>query len=197
MYKINTSIIGTAPLLQHKFSDPTLQGLMKGASKRTGSPDYSLEWMETMYQAADGLLFQPATHIEGSLVKAATSFKIKGARGKTWKDAFRAYVYVTPDEIPHLYDGQPIEAPGKELMAEPNSHLSVSIMRVKVQRAAVARARLQIAIGWQLDFIIEVHDEQARPEVVEEVLIEAGRAVGIGDYRPRYGRFDVARFEVE
>lgn len=196
MYQINASIEGTAGLLQHAFGTAALGDIQQGASKRTGSPDYSLEWLATMYVDRNGYLVQPASHIEGALVRAAASFKQKGKGGKTWKDAIKAYCYVLPDEITHYRNGQPVKAPGAELLEAPTEYLSVSIMRVKVQRAAVARSRLLIAPGWQLNFCIEVHDEQARPDVVQAVLEESGRAVGIGDYRPRYGRFTVGKFEV-
>ena len=149
-----------------------------------------------MYVTRAGDLYQPASHLEGALQKAASSFKQKGKGGKTWRDAVKAYAYVLPDEILHLRDGVPVRAPTADLLNNPTDHLSVSIMRVKVQRAAVARSWLLIAPGWQLGFTIQVQDEQLCPEVVEVILQEAGRAVGIGDYRPRYGRFEVVSFQV-
>src|SRR4051812_31839933 len=99
MYTLNVSIRGIAPLLQHRFAPAQLDTLMQGAARRTGATDYSQEWLESMYVTDDGNLFQPATHLEGALVKAASLFKIKGARGKTWKDAVRAYCYVQPEQI--------------------------------------------------------------------------------------------------
>ncbi len=193
-YKINASIIGTAGLLQHAFGQAQLSVLREGAKKRTGKTDYSLEWMDTMYINSDGLVSQPASHIEGSLIKASTSFIMKGR--KTWKDAIRGYCFVAPDMIPHRYNGGYVEAPDETLMDEPTENLSVSIMRVVVVRAAVARSRLLLAPGWKLDFQIDVVDDQLPPEVLAQILEEAGRAVGIGDFRPRYGRFTVDSFEV-
>lgn len=193
MYQIDATICGVAPLLQHRYRIDA-ETLMEGAEKRTGTPDYSLEWLTTMYVSADGHLVQPATHIDGTLVRAAAQFKVKGSRGKTYKELIRAYCYTGPDEIPHLRDGQPVRAPGPELLRQPEPHLSVNIQRAIVNRSAVARARLQIASGWTLTFTISVVDDQIRPEVVQTILEEAGRAVGIGDYRPRYGRFAVTAF---
>jgi hypothetical protein len=197
MYRVNCRVRGVAPLLQHAFGAASLSTLMDGAKKQTGVTDYSLEWMATMYVNRDGLLVQPAAHLEGALVKAAASFKIKGRAGKTWKDPIKAYCYVSPDEIPHIWNGQYVLAPDASLIENPTENLSVSIMRVKVQQSAVARSRLQLAAGWELAFAIEVHDDQVQPNVAEEILREAGRAVGIGDYRPRYGRFEVVTFDVQ
>lgn len=193
MYQIDVEISGVAPLLQHRFPLATLSMLMDGARRKTGAQDYSMEWLDTMY-TRDGQLVQPATHIEGALVKAAAGFRIKGSKNKTYKDLFRAYVLVEPDEIPHLRGGQPVTAPGPELLSAPTKDLCVNVQRVIVNRAAVARARLQVNAGWTLNFTITVNDDQIRPEVVQTILEEAGRAVGIGDYRPRYGRFVVTAF---
>lgn len=194
MYTINILIKGTSALLQHAFGQTQLNVLREAAKKQTGVFDYSMEWLNTMYVTKDGYLYQPATHVEGAIQRAASAFKVKGKGGKTWQDAFKAYVYIRPDEIIHLREGEPVRAPGEELLRKPTEYLSVSMMRVKVQRAAVVRSRLQIAPGWELKFSVRVHDEQVRPEVIKAVLDEAGHAVGIGDYRPRFGRFTVEEF---
>lgn len=196
MYKVFARIQGTSPLLQHAFGSAAMESLTEEAKARTGQVDYSLEWMTTMYAGSDGYLYQPATHIEGALQKAASAFKVKGKAGKTFKDAVKAYAYVAPEQPHLLWNGQPIPTPTKHLLESPTEALSVSIMRVKVQRAAVARSRLMVNPGWELEFAIDVIDAQLPQAVVKEALIEAGRAVGIGDYRPRYGRFNVVSFEV-
>ncbi len=194
MYEIDVRIRGTAPMLQHKFGLPELENIQKASKKQTGSVDYSLEWMETMYVTSTGLLYQPANHIEGALKKAGARFKIKGGAGKTYKDAFSGYCYVTPDEIPHIWNNQYVLAPTKDLLTTPQENMLVNVQRVVIQRSAVARARLMLCPGWELAFGIQIHDDQLRIEVVKEALIEAGRAIGIGDYRPRYGRFEVVQF---
>jgi hypothetical protein len=149
MYTLNVAICGTVPLLQHRFAPPELDRLMQGATRKSGAPDHSLEWLETMYVTDGGFLYQPASHIESAMVKAAGTFKIKGARGKTWKDPVRAYCYVKPERVLHLYQGQPVQAPGAELLHAPTEHLSVSVMRVVVQRAG-AGAPGAVASGSRL-----------------------------------------------
>lgn len=199
MYKVDCTIKAVSNIIHHKFSVETLEESMTGSTKNTGAKDYSLEWMDTMYDHPDGYLYQPASHIEGALQKAAVSFKIKGQGRKTWKDPIKAYCYVSPDEIPLLIEnGNGLErlgVPDESLLKNPTNHLVVDIRPVKVQRARVARSRLMIK-DWLLSFQIEVHDEQVRPDVLKTILEEAGRAAGLGDYRPRYGRFDVVKFEV-
>ncbi len=44
---------------------------------------------------------------------------------------------------------------------------------------------------WELEFDLTCIDPRATKDVVLEILKYAGSYVGIGDYRPRYGRFEV------
>lgn len=193
MDSFHVTIRGLTGLLQHRFPDK-LPDEESGAIRRAGRPSYDLEWMEGMYTTPDGYLCQPADHLEGALARAAANFAIKGKKGKTWREAIRAYCYVLPELIIHQRDGTPVRAPGPDLRQAPTPTLSVNRRRVVINRAAVPRARLLIAPGWELAFTIEVHEPQVRPDVVEQILIEAGHAVGIGDFRPKFGRFDVVRF---
>jgi hypothetical protein len=194
-YTIAATIRGIAPLLHHKFPLDTLAGLMDGANRKSGSKDYSLEWMDTMYTSSDGQwLVQPASHIEGALTNAGAQFRVKGSRTKTYRQLMRAYVIVAPDEIVHGWNGTPLAVPDATLLRTPTEALEVNIQRVIVSRSAVARARLQINAGWELSFEIQVNDEQIRPDVLRTILDEAGHAIGIGDFRPRFGRFTVVHF---
>ena len=83
-----------------------------------------------------------------------------------------------------------------ELDADADKPLYLDVRPVVVQRARVVRIRPTFAPGWQLDFTIVVNDDQIQPDLVQDVLMLAGKTVGIGDYRPRFGRFSIAHFEV-
>ncbi len=195
MYTVNVLIEGDAPLLQHAFSPTAKKSLQTASKARTGVKDYSLEWMDTMYVNADGLLCQPSVHLERSMIGAAGNFKVTGKRGKTWKKSFLAYVLVEPELVVHLRAGAPVVAPGEELIENPTEHLAVDVRRVVVQRAAVARSRLKVEARWQLRFDVRVIDDQLPAEVLKDVLTEAGRSEGIGDFRPKFGRFHVVEFK--
>ena len=49
MYEVDCRIVGTAPLMQHRYPMPDLETLAKGGKKRTGAPDYTQEWREYLY----------------------------------------------------------------------------------------------------------------------------------------------------
>jgi hypothetical protein len=70
--------------------------------------------------------------------------------------------------------------------------------RVVIQRQGVTRVRPAMKAGWKvtMDFMINL------PEYIPEsdfhdVLVNAGRLVGVGDFRPSYGRFGVTSIEVQ
>jgi hypothetical protein len=189
MYTVLVSVEGIAPLMQHRYPLPDFGDLSKGGKKKTGEQDYSQEWREYLYLSPEGDIYQPATHFDGAMVKAAAGYKIQGARGKTYKDLFKGNVFVSPDAI---YHG--VKVPD-ELDADADKPLYLDVRPVVIQRARVVRVRPCFSAGWKLDFEITVLDDQLPKNVLNEVLTLAGRTVGVGDFRPRFGRFMVTRFE--
>lgn len=190
MYTVSISIEGMAPLMQHRFPVPDFEDLGKGGRRVTGEQDYSQEWKGYLYVTPDGEIYQPATHIDSAMVKAAAGYKIQGARGKTYKDLFKGNVFTSPETILHN-----VKAP-ETLDTDTGKQLYLDVRPVVVQRARVIRVRPCFAPGWNLAFEISVLDDQIPTNVVNEVLQLAGRTVGIGDFRPRFGRFMVTKFEV-
>lgn len=163
------TIRGTATLLHHKF--------VFVDKKKPGSSYIPEEEAEThSYRDEKGKLVQPANHIEGSMFKAAVEFKMVGK--KTFKDAFKGGVFVEPNLILHK-----------------NQKHSVLTVPAVVQRARIARSRYEFPIGWELSFTITVIDERITGEILKAVLTEAGKYRGIGDDRPRHGRFEIVSFE--
>lgn len=190
MYTINVTVQGTAPLMQHRFPMPELADMSKGGHRQSGAIDYSQEWREYFYSLPSGEIYQPATHFEGTMIKAAVQFKIQGKRGKTYKDLFQSAVFVSPEMIPHG-----VKVPDT-LDTDADKTLYLDMRPVVVNRARVVRIRPTFKAGWQLSFEITVIDDQIAPELVQDVLSLAGKTVGVGDFRPRFGRFMITRFEV-
>lgn len=182
MYQVNIKIKGVSPMLQHKF----VSG--EGGRKRSGELDYSEEWRETTYADEEGNCFIPASHIEGALTKAAVDFKIRGKGNKTYKDLINATVYIQPDHIP-----LGIQIP-ENPTSNPLKPFYVDIRPVRIS-GRILRSRGAFAKGWEASFIIDVLDDQLPLGVLKEVLDQAGSTRGLGDYRPKFGRFIVTQFE--
>jgi len=171
--KYNTTIRGTSPLLQHKFSEEEKPTTKKGGQVYDNQADAE----KCLYKDKDGKICQPALHIESAMIKAATNYKIPGLGKKTFKDAFKGGIFVEPSMIPHKNDKWELDLQG-----------------VVISRSRITRARPRFD-DWELEFAILNRDERITPEIVKQVLEDAGKFVGIGDFRPRFGRFEVIKFE--
>ena len=170
IYKV--VIEGKLPgLMQHRFD-----GISTGP-RRAGSIYDPVEEVEkALYKTKDGQVFEPAIHIKTATIKAATNFKIPGQGKKTFKDAFRAGIFIEPNEIPL------------------NAEWEMDLRPEVVNRARITRAR-PVFPKWQLSFQITIIDERIGGQLLNRALDEAGMYHGIAERRPEYGRFDVIVFE--
>jgi len=175
VYEINCEVTGFRPLLQNDLNAMELDAKATVAKKgQVYEPEE--EAVKRLTVNAEGVVCQRATHFEAAMVKAATSFKFQGM--KTYKDLFKAGVFVEPLLIPHIIQEWVIDT-----------------QFVKIGAARVPRCRPRFD-NWKLAFIISVTDDRIPPAVLKEILMEAGRSQGVGDYRPRYGLFDITNWEL-
>lgn len=173
MKTINVEITGIAPLLQNRFPMEDAGHNISKAKKKVYVPED--EAKKCLYQK-DGVIFQPAEHVYQSMVRAATDFKFSGK--KTFKDVITSGIIVEPEEIPLLADKYEIDA-----------------RPVVIQRARVLKWRPKFN-KWKLKFKLTILDDtNISPANVKEILEKAGATKGIGDYRPRFGRFMVTEFK--
>jgi hypothetical protein len=69
--------------------------------------------------------------------------------------------------------------------------------RVQVMRAGITRRRPAMSAGWRGEFTFQVLlPEYITPNMFQDVLEKAGKFVGVADFRPTYGRFQVKNFRV-
>ena len=69
--------------------------------------------------------------------------------------------------------------------------------RVVIQRNAVTRVRPAMRKGWKADVELMINlPEYIDQSLLLDVLGTAGRLIGVGDFRPTYGRFDVTGFKI-
>lgn len=62
--------------------------------------------------------------------------------------------------------------------------------RVQIQRNGITRTRPAIKKGWECDVLLMVVlPEYISPEFLRRIATNAGRFIGVGDFRPTYGRF--------
>jgi len=178
MRSIEVTVKGIVPLLQHRFTDnnevsgESVTRIKSGKKKQSDPEDY-------LYKLSNGKTYQPAIHFEGSMIKAAGNFQIPGRGKKTYKDLFKAAVFVVPETIIHKHQAWIVDS---RSVVNPTTG----------GRQMCKRPRFD---EWELDFVIEVHDDQLQDEAVKDILEYAGKYVGVGAYRPRFGRFMVTKFK--
>jgi hypothetical protein len=69
--------------------------------------------------------------------------------------------------------------------------------RVMVQRNGITRARPAMEKGWRATVRLQVlTPEYINPHLLNATLQTTGRLIGVGDFRPTYGRFQIVHFEV-
>lgn len=172
-------IRGVVPLMHNRYP---LDALSITKKKVRGSVfDPAEEVQKCLYKNVKGDIYQPSDHIEGALINVGSSKTIPGRGKKTYKDMMKTNVVVLPIEIPFKN--------GKDFQTD----VRLGVIPATRGRVPIARP---IWNDWEFDFILRVADESLiEGETLKELLEIAGKEKGIGTYRPKYGRFEVAKFE--
>jgi len=173
-------IVGVKPLLVHA---PV--GLGDVPSRRRGEhlkPEEEAEMY--LYKDHDGRPCIPAINVKACLRDAGRNYKIKGRRS-TFASMIRAGIDVEPFYIPIL-------DPETNQLAK----WVVDIRPVVVQGNRILRARPRFD-KWMLRFRVVNRDPNIiLRDAFKKILEDAGKWVGLGDFRPEFGLFKVAKFHV-
>lgn len=179
------TIKGMAPLLMHNglLADP-LNPITKAISKISSKKKKTeadhmemgrLQWMGSLYLDAQGKLIIPAENIKAMLIRAAVKNKLG--------TAFKAGVFCFED--PQLeYDG-----PKKKEKLWEDVRFRHRVP-VKILMARVMRTRPMFS-DWSMAFELKYLPEVVDVDQVKEAVVIAGRLIGLGDWRPNYGRFEI------
>lgn len=123
------------------------------------------------------VLVQPSVMIHKAMQEAALDFQIKGKGKKTYKSLVKGSILLDPEFLVHE-----------------NQECIADRRYVRIMNARIVRTRCNLP-KWALSFKIIVLSDQVPFEVLNKILVRVGEAIGIGDYRPVFGRFTVTRFE--
>lgn len=181
--KFKVKIVGICPLLQAKHPTPEEEKeiLQRKSGAKTKVKDLTDKEAFDMhsYKTEKGNKFMiPSEMIEACMTKAATNFKLEGK--KTYKDVIKGGIIVDPIEIV-LSNQKPV--------------MDARWGRNKNTGGAVWVVR-PCFNDWALEFTIDLlQDERVSPERLKEILAYGGLYVGIGAWRPKFGRFEVESFK--
>lgn len=69
--------------------------------------------------------------------------------------------------------------------------------RVVIQRNAITRCRPAMREGWRATFVLLVNlPEYVDPPMLNDTIAAAGKLIGLADFRPSFGRFNIVKFTV-
>jgi hypothetical protein len=186
MTTIEAHIRGIAPMLMHngQLANPRNEFAKKmkqiSSIRKKTDDDYEAmsktEFLGGLYYSKDIGIYMPADNLQAMLVDGAKKSKLG--------TAFKAAVFVF-DDAPLIYNGP--RDPEKLYQDEK----FVDIRGCGVQASRVMRTRPRFN-EWELKFSVAVMPEaEVNPDQVVDALTIAWRLNGLGDYTPRFGRFEV------
>ena len=180
---------GVSPLLCHngQTADPrnTYAKAMKAVSgkRKKTDADYDemarLEWLAGLYRI-DGDLVLPDYVIESAMIKGA----MKSKRGPQAKCG----LFFT-EHASLQFDGKPDVIDDGTLTDMFESGQFTHTIGVKVGMAKVMRTR-PVFRNWSITATAQYDPDVLNLREVEEIAMDAGKLVGIGDWRPKHGRFN-------
>ncbi|WP_062310111.1 hypothetical protein [Alicyclobacillus sendaiensis] len=178
-YRTAVRLRGASPILFHRWDcedvEAKAQAAKGSAMKKTDN------WEAYLYRNEDGEICIPGVYLHQALVNAAKFKQDPRSPRKSMSDLSKAAFIVTPW----------LASTGK---TQPDF---LDRRRVLVQRAGITRVRPALLPGWEVEFQIEcLLPEYISPDLLYDLLVQAGRLVGIGDYRPMFGRFQVVEFKI-
>lgn len=179
-------ITGLTPLIMHSGRladplDPATQALARLTSKRKKTIEdhkavSKAEWYGGLYVDDEGVPCLPGEVLEAALVEGAKRFKL----GKVAKGGL-----VVADNFPLIYDGPKT---ADELWAHGGF---LKRAGVKVGQARVIRSR-PIFQKWACKFSVMWDPSLVKDEEQVHEIAESAGMTGIGDWRPKFGRFEVS-----
>lgn len=187
MKTVVVGVKGISPLLINRFQELAEQ---PQEMKRNGKKDYGTPRQQaegTAYRDDDTLkIWIPTLWFKGSMASVSSDYKIPGSR-KSVKSIFGGVVLPVTEKC---YFAGDLHLKDIEIDSRP----------VVIQRARVMRHRARLE-AWAVEFELEIDDSLLGDDSVHQILTEAGRRVGVGDFRPQkggpFGRFIVTKWEVK
>jgi len=184
--ELTIKIEGVAPLLMHNGQlanplNPLVKEMKVHTSQRKKTDETHieisrLEFKAGLYLNAKGQVIIPSEVIESCLIDGAKKSKL----GKQFKSA----ICVTEDALLNYGKPQTVE----QMWAKPAEF--VDVRSVKVGQARVMRTR-PIFRNWSIEFELLFDSDQVNAENILGAVCDAGKQVGLCDFRPKFGRFQI------
>ena len=193
METIKVTIEGTTPLLMNRFTDEAAVKMAGGTSAvMVGSKGTPREQAaKKAYVDERGVLHIPGTNIFRAIIDAGTFHKAGKSKITTQKSS------LVPAAMALIELTCPILLPKSGVPDWEVDSRSVVIPSTG-GRIMCHRPRVDV---WRLAFTLEVDTGMFTLPLVRQLLDDAGKRIGLGDFRPArkgpFGRFVVVSWDVE
>jgi hypothetical protein len=182
--RFSLHIKGTGPLIMHNGrladpDDPATEALAELTSVRNKTKEIrqlisDAEFRGSLYWDPDAGPYIPGDNIWRSIYDGAK----KSKNGENIKQG----LIIDPEIYPLAYRGpRGLE----DLVRDPNFRFRRTVTNM---RARIVRTRA-IFRDWALEATGEIDESLVDPKVLVRILEDAGSRVGLGDWRPIYGRY--------
>lgn len=188
MKQMQITIRGVSPLLTHNERlanpfDELTRAIKSISGKRKKTEDdllemARLEWLGGLYYDSDTGPYVPGHNMLAALISAGKVHKLG--------TAFKRAALVLEDKLPIEYQGP------RDHEAMFANKRYVDMRSVKVGTSKVLRARPKFD-DWKLRFTVAYDESVLQADDLVRVTQTCGSMVGLGDYRPRFGRFEVVQ----
>jgi hypothetical protein len=179
-YVVSVTIEGSASILFHRWNNEAIEEKANAKKNSKAKKEDNIE--SYVYRNNSGEICIPGEYLRQATIHAARFKSDPRSPRKSASDLFKAGV-VSLTELASLgvKDWDYLDR-----------------RRVMIQRQGITRMRPALLKGWRVTFDIQVlTPEYIEPALLHEVILQAGRLVGIGDFRPTFGRFFVVNYEVQ
>lgn len=176
-YSVSFTLTGNADLLFHRWNVESVAA--KAAAAKGSAAKKSDDVESYVYRNDKGELCIPGEYVRQALIMAAKYQQDPRSPRKSACDLCKAAIVSL--------------SPLASLGVKDWDYLDQR--RVTVQRNGITRTRPAVKAGWKAEFLFQVN----LPNYIDEsflhaLLNDAGKFVGVGDFRPTYGRFRVSAF---
>jgi hypothetical protein len=179
-YTVCATIVGTSAMLFHRWSCDAVEAKAKAGKNSKAKKSDNVE--SYVYRNDEGDLCLPGEYLRQSILHAAKFRQDPRSPRKSAFDLFKAGVV-------SLTDLATLGVKDWDFLDR---------RRVCVQRNGITRERPAMRAGWRAEVELQVlTPEYIDTDALADVLTNAGRLVGVGDFRPTFGRFRVESFRTD
>ena len=181
-YIVRAKLLGTSELLFHRWNCESVEE--KGNAPKGSKAKKTDDIESYVWRNADRELCLPGEYVRQSIIHAAKYRQDPRSPRKSAMDLFKAGVL----SLTTLAPIGPVVTDKWEFEDR---------RRVQIQRNGITRHRPAFNAGWtaEIDFMVNL-PEYIAPDALHHVLVNAGRLIGVADFRPTFGRFSVTSYEV-